>query len=287
MSSPVWFITGASNGIGLILSLRVLQAKHRVVSAVRSKTKSAGAVKKIEAAGGRVIELDLTEPKDSITKKVKEIGQIDYLINNAGYSIFGALEQMTEKETLQQIQTNLFGPVFVIQAALEGMRTRRSGLIVNVSSIAAKDPLPSSALYAASKAGLEAVTESLANEVAPFGIKTLIVNPGAFRTNFLAPGAKLTPSEPLPEDYRDTVVGRALAAFEDADGKQKGDPAKAAERIFEAVTGAPGTPGGKLTGKVLRVVLGEDALRRMRKNSAKFVEDYTLNEEVALSTDYE
>ncbi|KAI1636044.1 putative short-chain dehydrogenase [Biscogniauxia mediterranea] len=286
MSSPVWFITGASNGLGLLLSLRALQAKHRVIGTVRSKTKSAEAVKKIESAGGKVIEMDMTEPKDSITKKVKEVGQIDYLINNAGYAIFGALEQMTEQETIQQISTNFFGPVFIIQAALEGMRARRSGLIVNLSSIAAKDPLPSSALYAGTKAGLEAVTESLAIEVEPFGIKTLIVNPGAFRTNFLAPTGKLAASAPLPRDYADSVVGKSLAAFDAADGSQKGDPAKGVERMFEIITGAPGTLGGGLTGRVKRLVLGEDALRRMKKNNAKFVEDYTLNEEVALSTDY-
>ncbi len=94
MSIPSWFITGASNGLGLILALRALEAKHRVIGAVRNKTKSADAVKQIEDAGGQVIEMDMTESKESITKKVQSVGQIDYLINNAGYSIIKACESI-------------------------------------------------------------------------------------------------------------------------------------------------------------------------------------------------
>ncbi|KAI1441726.1 NAD(P)-binding protein [Annulohypoxylon stygium] len=282
MSSPVWFITGASNGFGLILCLRALKAGHRVVGSLRSKTKSADAVKQIEAAGGQVIELDMTEPKESIDKKIKAVGQIDYLVNNAGYFVLGAVEQATEKEAQAQLQTNFFGPLYTLQAALPGMRARRSGTIVNLSSIASKDPAPTSGLYAASKSALESLSESLAAELAPFNVSVLIVEPGAFRTNFLA--AFQPPENPLPQGYEGTVAETVAGYFKMNDGKQVGDPEKGVERIFEAVTGEG--MAGRLKGKVLRLVIGRDALVRMRKANDKFLADLALQEDVATSTDF-
>ncbi|RWA06856.1 hypothetical protein EKO27_g8251 [Xylaria grammica] len=283
MSQPVWFITGVSNGFGLLLTLRALKAGHRVIGTMRGKVKRTDVVQQIEAAGGEVIEMDMTESQESIHKKIKSVGPIDYLINNAGFSIFCCLEQMSEKEVNVQISTNVFGPVYAMQAALEGMRARRSGLIVNVSSIAAKDPLPTSALYAASKAALEAASESLAREVADLGISILIVNPGAFRTNFL--GQLQLSENPLPDDYKNGVVGETIQKFASADGKQAGDPDKGVERIFEIVTGQG--IAGELKGKVSRLVLGEDAFTRMKKNNDKFVHDFTIGEKVALSTAFD
>ncbi|KAI1088867.1 NAD(P)-binding protein [Rostrohypoxylon terebratum] len=282
MSSPVWFITGASNGFGLILCLRALKAGHRVVGSVRSKTKSADAVKKIEAAGGQVIELDMTESKESIDKKVKAVGQIDYLVNNAGYFVLGAVEQVTEKEAQAQLQTNFFGPLYTLQAALPGMRARRSGTVVNVSSVACRDPQAVSGVYAASKGALEAVSESLAAELAPFGVAVLIVEPGAFRTNFLA--AFQPPEQPLPNGYQDTPADRLRAHFAAGDGAQAGDPEKGVERIFEAVTGEG--LAGRLRGKVLRLVIGRDALVRIRRAYDKLLADLALQEDVAVSTDF-
>ncbi|KAI1292974.1 putative short-chain dehydrogenase [Xylaria venustula] len=282
MSQPAWFITGVSNGFGLLLTLRALKAGHRVVGTLRNKANRTDVVKQIETAGGEVLEMDMTESQESIQNKVKSVGRIDYLINNAGYAIFGCLEQLSEKEVNTQISTNVFGPVYTMQGALEGMRTRRSGLIVNISSIAAKDPLPANALYAASKAALEGVSESLAKEVANFGIAILIVNPGAFRTNFL--GQMQVSETPLPEDYKKDVVGSMLDRFASSDGKQSGDPDKAVERIFEIVTGEG--MAGELKGKVQRLVLGEDAFTRMKNNNDKFVQDFTIGKKVALSTGF-
>ncbi|KAI2469090.1 NAD(P)-binding protein [Annulohypoxylon bovei var. microspora] len=282
MSSPVWFITGASHGFGLILCLKALKAGHRVVGSVRSKTKAADAVKQIEGAGGQVIELDMNESKESIDKKIKAVGQIDYLINNAGFFILGAIEQATEQESRQQMQTNFFGPLYVLQAALPGMRSRRAGTIVNVSSIASKDPQPASGLYSASKAALEALSESLAAEVAPFNVGILMVEPGAFRTNFLT--ALVPSADSLPAGYAGTTVDAALARYVSADGTQRGDPDKGVDRIYEAVTGEG--MAGKLKGKVLRLVIGPDSLQRMRRNNDRFLGDLALQEDVALSTDF-
>ncbi|KAI0870053.1 putative short-chain dehydrogenase [Hypoxylon argillaceum] len=283
MSQPVWFITGVSNGFGLLLTLRALKVGHRVIGTLRNKAKHTAAVQQIETAGGEIIEMDMTESQDSIQKKVKAVGRIDYLINNAGYAIFGCLEQMSEKEVNTQIATNVFGPIYTMQGALEGMRSRRSGLIVNISSIAAKDPLPANALYAASKAALEAISESLIREVAGFGITVLIVNPGAFRTNFL--GDIQLSENPLPDDYKNSVVGAALQKFSDANGQQAGDPDKGIDRIFEIVTGEG--MAGDLKGKVIRLVIGEDAFTRMKNSNAKFVHDFTSCEEVARSTAFD
>ncbi|KAI0483728.1 putative short-chain dehydrogenase [Xylaria cf. heliscus] len=285
MSAPVWLITGASNGLGLVLTLHVLRAGHRVIASVRSKAKSADAVKQIEEAGGSILEMDMTESQESITKKVKAIGRIDYLINNAGYSILAACEVITEKEATLQLNTNFFGPLYTLQAALPAMRAQGSGTIVNVSSVAAQDPLPACSLYSASKAALEAASESLALEVAPHGIKVLIVEPGNFRTNFVSALADASPKpDSIPEHY-DNPVGQVVRKFLTVHGKQIGNPEVGVARIFEAVTGGEG-PAGSLSGKVRRLVLGSDAWGRMKRKSERHVNELNLQEETAKSTDF-
>ena len=184
------------------------------------------------------------------------------------------------KEVEHQIQTCIFGPVYTVQAVLPGMRGRQSGTIVNVSSVAGQDAVPSCGLYAASKFGLEGFTEALSKEVKDFGINVLIVEPGAFRTNFLT--AAVQNDKGIPEAYRGTPVDKAVQAFGNMNGKQTGDVTKGVERIFEVVTGQG--MGGKLTGKVLRVVLGEDAYVRVSRKIDTVKKDMELGKEVAFST---
>ncbi|KAI0201629.1 putative short-chain dehydrogenase [Astrocystis sublimbata] len=283
MSASVWLITGASNGLGLALTLHVLRAGHRAFASVRNKEKSADAVKQIEKAGGSVVEIDMTESQTSIAEKVKAIGHIDYLINNAGYSILAACEVITEKEATLQMNTNFFGPLYMIQAILPAMRAHGSGTIVNISSVAAQDPLPACSLYSASKAALEAASEALALEVAPHGIKVLIVEPGNFRTNFVNALADASPHD-TPEHY-DHPVGQTLRKLLTAHGKQIGNPEAGVSRIFEAVTGEGG-PAGHLTGKVRRLVLGSDAWGRMKRKSENHVKELNMQEDTAKSTDF-
>ncbi|KAK9234371.1 hypothetical protein V1525DRAFT_61249 [Lipomyces kononenkoae] len=284
MSSPVWVITGASNGFGLVLCLRVLRAGHRVVGSVRSKTKAASAVQQIEQAGGSVIEMDMTESQANIASKVQAIGRIDYLVNVAGYSILAACEDISDKEATLQLATNFFGPLYTLQAALPAMRAQRSGTIVNVSSVAAKDPLPACSLYSASKAALEAASESLAKEVAPHNIRVLIVEPGNFRTNFVSALADASPDPATVAPHYNDPVGIVMRKFLTVHGKQIGDPEKGVERIFEAVTGDG--MAGHLAGNVTRLVLGRDAFQRMKKSSDTFLHDLSLQEESATSTDF-
>ncbi|OTB00596.1 hypothetical protein M426DRAFT_15280 [Hypoxylon sp. CI-4A] len=284
MSPPVWLITGTSNGFGLYLTLRVLKAGHRVIGTIRNKTKSASAVAKIEAAGGQILELDLTEPRESITKKVQSVGQIDYLVNNAGFLILGAIEQVTEEEAQAQLKTNFFGPLFMIQAALPQMRARRAGSIVNISSVAARDPHPASGMYGASKGALETFSESLAREVAAFDIAVLVVELGLFRTNMTT--AFVGPAAPLPAAYDGTPAARTLDAFRSYrdHGGEPGDPVKAVDRIFEAVTGVG--LAGKLKGKVFRLILGPDAHARIKKRNDQLANELVLQEEIASTTNF-
>jgi NAD(P)-dependent dehydrogenase (short-subunit alcohol dehydrogenase family) len=191
------------------------------------------------------------------------------------------LSTRSEEEANTQIQTNLFGPLYAIQAVIPGMRARKSGTIVNISSIAGQDGGPTCGIYAASKFALEGLSESLAREVAEFGITVLIVEPGGFRTNFLRAFAPNTKG--LPEGDEETAVGKGMQMFRDYDGKQKGDPQKAAERIFEVVTGEG--QAGHLKGKILRLPLGTDCLARLDAKIEHLKGDIDASREVASSTD--
>nr|ODN78202.1 hypothetical protein L203_06124 [Cryptococcus depauperatus CBS 7841] len=284
MCTPTWFVTGASNGLGLELVLHVLERGHKAIGAVRSKSKSASAVEKIEKAGGCIIELDMTESKASITAEMEGVGQIDYLVNNAGYSILAACETITDKDAQLQLNTNFFGPLYTIQAVLPGMRARKSGTIINVSSVAARDPLAACSVYAASKAALEAASESLAKEVAPHNIRVLIVEPGNFRTNFVSALSDMSPDASTVPEYYDDPVGVTVRKFLAVHGKQIGNPAVAAQRIFEAATGEG--LAGKLNGQAIRMVLGSDALRRIKAWNENWATELSLQEDTALSTDF-
>ncbi len=192
----------------------------------------------------------------------------------------------SEQEAEVQMRTNFLGPLYATQAALAGgMRARGSGTVVSVSSIAARDPLPGCTLYSASKGALEALSAALAREVAPFGVRVLVVEPGAFRTNFI-PGmrAMSAAGEAMPAAYRGTPADDVLRRLAASHGAQRGDPARAVERIFEAVTGTG--LAGPLRGSVDLLVLGPDALARLRSANEKFLQDLSLQEHVATSTDF-
>ncbi|KAI0114768.1 NAD(P)-binding protein [Daldinia grandis] len=285
MPSAVWLITGASNGLGLSFSLRALKAGHKVIGAMRDPTRATEAVQAIESRGGKVVQLDMTESQASIHEKVKAAekiyGRIDILVNNAGYSLLGPLSEFTEKEVNTQMQTNFFGPIYAIQAVLPGMRTRKSGTIVNISSIAGQDGLPTCSLYAGSKFALEGLSESLAREVADWGIDVLIVEPGAFRTNFLK--ALVANEKGVPEHEKDMPVGKTMQRFHEVAETQRGDPDKLADRVFEVVTGEG--EGGALKGKILRLPLGKDCLTRFDAKIAKLKSDVEASRAIAETTD--
>ncbi|KAL2839640.1 hypothetical protein BJY01DRAFT_219108 [Aspergillus pseudoustus] len=282
--SQVWFITGASSGFGLDLALLALSAGHKVIGTVRSATKAADAVAAIREKGGEVVELDVTKA-DTIAGVVEKAnalyGGVDILVNNAGYSLLGAVEDMKEEEVRLQMETNFFGPLRLIRTFLPTLRARGNATIVNFSSIAGQDAQPTCGLYAASKFALEGLSEALAREVAPFNIHVLIVEPGAFRTNFLHAVQKT--EAPLSEPYIGGPVDVTLQKFDEFRGKQRGDPAKAVRTVFEVVSGTG--EAGVLKGKVLRLPLGPDCIQRIGTKLDKFNADLEATRKFALATD--
>lgn len=310
--SQIWFITGASSGFGLDLTLLALQSGHKVIGTVRNASRASAAVSAIKAKGGEILELDVTKA-ESVPVVVEQAnaiyGGIDVLVNNAGYSLLGAVEDMKyvskhlpppaftlelrvkesadwlvinrEEEVKLQMETNFFGPFRLIKAFLPTLRSRGNTTIVNISSIAGQDAQPTCGLYAASKFALEALSEALSREVAAFNISVLIVEPGAFRTNFLS--AAQATETPLSEPYKGGIVETVLGKFDAAQGKQRGDPAKAVRRVFEVVTGT-GEAGG-LKGKILRLPLGPDCVERIEAKMGRLQSDWDATREVALGTD--
>lgn len=186
-----------------------------------------------------------------------------------------------EAQAEHQIQTNLFGPLYATQAVLPSMRARRSGTIINVGSVAGQDGNPSCGLYAASKFGLEGFTEALAKETKEFGIDVLLVEPGAFRTNFLSTSVRS--DEVAEQAYRGSAVDEALKKFAAASGKQPGDPKKAVNVIFEVATGEGAA--GSLKGKILRLPLGKDAFARIRNKIDWVQKDLDTSRQVGVATD--
>lgn len=189
-------------------------------------------------------------------------------------------DPIREEEILTLFQTNVFGPFYTSQAVLPNMRARRAGTIVNVSSVAGQDAIPTCGLYASSKFALEGFTEALWKEAKEFDVNVLIVEPGAFRTNFLAAMA-VTDNGLL--GYENSVVQQTLEKFQAAEGKQPGDPEKAVDRMIEVVTGRG--EAGFMRGRALRLVLGADAYGRIVSKNKKLQEDMELGKEVAFGTD--
>ncbi|PKY00154.1 NAD(P)-binding protein, partial [Aspergillus campestris IBT 28561] len=286
MAPLVWFITGGSSGFGYYLALHALAAGHQVIATARNVTKSAQTVQDIEAKGGKVIELDVTKGetiRETVHHAESIYGHIDVLVNNAGFSVLGAVEDITPEEAVSQFETNFFGPLRLIQAALPSMRARGTGTIVNVSSVAGQDALPTCGLYAASKFALEGLSETLSREVAQFGLSVLIVEPGAFKTNFLDAARKTDVG--LSEPYRGGIVETVLGKFDPARGLPKGDPVKGVARVFGAVTGEG--VAGDLKGRILRLPLGPDCVGRIEGKLKSVSGDLEAAREVAMGTDYD
>ncbi|KAL6715469.1 hypothetical protein ACLMJK_006430 [Lecanora helva] len=258
--AAVWFITGVSSGFGTEIALRALEGGQRVIGTVRDRIRAADNVAIIEHKGGMILELDVTDAVAGVKvfgEAERVYGRIDVLVNNAGYSILGAIEDISDEEARLQMETNFFGPRRLIREALPGFRARKSGTIVNISSRGGIDGVPGGGLYAASKFALEGLSESLAREVAPFNVNVLIIEPGGFRTNIFS--AYKFPQKPHTEGYQTVRAFLDMVATISSDQlSQMGDPKKAASRIYEAVTGEG--LAGKAKGTVLRMPLGEDCV---------------------------
>ncbi|MET1053559.1 MAG: oxidoreductase [Mycetocola sp.] len=250
-----WFITGCSTGLGRALADAVLERGDNAAISARD-TSSIQDLADAYPDSALALSLDVTDAAqvtDAVRAAEERFGSIDVLVNNAGYGYRAAVEEGDVNDVQHLFDTNFFGPVSLIKAVLPGMRERRSGTIVNLSSIGARISPPGSGYYAAAKAALEGMTASLKKEVEPLGISVMAVEPGGFRTDFA--GRSLTQSAQPIADYAETA-GKRRKEVDTAHGTQPGDPRKAASALIEAI-GSPTLPGVLL--------LGEDAVDGFRE----------------------
>ena len=248
----VWFITGTSSGFGRALAEAALDRGDGVVATARDP----GRLSDLVAHDGvHAIALDVTDPAQrlsAVEQAVERFGRIDVLVNNAGRTQVGAVEETTDDELRSLFELHFFAPVALTRAVLPYMRAQGGGAIVQMSSVGGQITAPGFGAYCATKFALEGITQALHDEVAPFGIRTLIVEPGAFRTGLFRPDAAYQ-SQPMAE-YAQTV-GPTRDYVDGGDGLQPGDPAKAAQAILAALD-ADEPP--------LRLVLGGDAIDNIR-----------------------
>lgn len=276
MTQRVWFITGCSSGLGRALATRVLQHGQRAVITARNPRDMQDlAVAHPETA--LPIALDVTDGvqvRDSVVKAEKAFGRIDVLVNNAGYGYLAAVEEGEEREVRAMFDANFFGLVDVTKRVLPGMRARRSGHIVNISSVGGLVAGASSGYYNATKFALEGLSEALAKEVEPLGIRVTLIEPGPFRTDWAGRSLKQT-ATPL-EAYAATA-GARRALIAGNSGKQPGDPARAAAAIMSVVE-SPSPP--------LRLLLGRPGLELARAKLDGLATSIAQWEAVTLGADF-
>jgi NAD(P)-dependent dehydrogenase (short-subunit alcohol dehydrogenase family) len=230
--NKVWFITGAGRGMGVDIATAALAAGHAVVATGRNPDAVTQALG--EADDLLAVQLDVTDPADAqaaVQAAVERFGRIDVLVNNAGNFYAGFFEEITPQDFRAQVETTMFGPINVTRAVLPVMRAQRSGLVVAISSTAGIVGQEFCTAYAAAKFGVEGWIESLAPEVAPFGIHTMLVEPGFFRTELLSPEST-NYAAPLIDDYAERTT-QTVAAWKAMNGQQGGDPAKLASALVQ------------------------------------------------------
>jgi NAD(P)-dependent dehydrogenase (short-subunit alcohol dehydrogenase family) len=270
----VWLITGCSAGFGRHLALAALAAGDAVMATARNT----GQLAELVETGGdlvRTVTLDVTD-EASIDAAVKaalaEFGRIDVVVNNAGHGSVGAVEELTMAELRTLMDVMFFGAVAVTKAVVPHLRRQGSGTIIQMSSMGGQLSMPGFGAYCAAKFALEGLSEALSAELAPFGVRVLIVEPGAFRTEF--GGRRMQRSQEI-EDYRISTA-QTRAAVDDMDGNQPGDPAKAAEAILHVL---------RTDDPPLRLALGRDAVNALRAHQRVLQDELTQWEDLSTGTD--
>jgi NAD(P)-dependent dehydrogenase (short-subunit alcohol dehydrogenase family) len=272
-----WFITGTSQGFGYELVRAALQRGDSVVATSRNSER---VQKEFAAEADRLlaIPLDLRNPANiaaGVEEAVQRFGRIDVLVNNAGHGLVGALEEASDPEIKNVFEINVFGLIRLTRAILPYFRKQHSGHVVNLSSIGGLVGLPGWGMYSATKFAVEGLSEALAAEGAPLGIKVTIVEPGPFRTDFL--GGSLTTAKERIADYESTA-GQSRQYAIDRNGAQQGDPRLAAKAIIQAVT-SENPP--------LHLLLGALACQRAATKIESLQKDFEAWRDVALATDFD
>jgi NAD(P)-dependent dehydrogenase (short-subunit alcohol dehydrogenase family) len=269
-----WFITGISRGLGHSLAKAALARGDTVIGTVRE-----GRPEIADSAGRlHVLSVEMGDAagiKAAVKTAFDLSKRVDVIVNNAGYGLLGAIEEASDEEVLRLFTVNVFGPIRLIRAALPYLRSQGSGHIINVTSIAGRAPMAGSGVYAATKSALEGLSQSLAQEVAPLGIRVTAVAPGQFRTDFLS-GHSIRKTTAGSDAYAATA-GRTVTYLDSMHGKQAGDPDRAAAALLK-LADSDQPP--------LHLLLGSDALRRARERLDAVIEEMNEWETTTLSTDY-
>ncbi|MEI2577661.1 oxidoreductase [Scytonema sp. PRP1] len=276
VAPKVWLITGCSTGFGRALAEAVLKKGDHLLATAREPEQLRALIEHYRETA-KAVRLDVTLSQDiqaAVDTAIATFGRIDVLVNNAGYGLIGALEEVNDTDIYQQFETNFFGALRLIRTVLPLMRQRGSGHIVNMSSTAGLVGFGGSSIYCGTKFALEGTSEALAKEVESFGIKVTLIEPGAFRTDFN--GRSLRAAEQSIDAYA-TVSGASLQWFKDMDGQQPGNPAASAEAIIQAVE-SPHPP--------MRLALGTDAMSLIQEKLEWVKTDLDVWQQVTVSTDY-
>ncbi|MCW2244288.1 oxidoreductase [Azospirillum canadense] len=274
--TPVWFITGCSTGFGRELARLVLERGWRVVATARNPDTLKDLVAGHDGRG-LAVRLDVTDQGQvdgAVRAAEQAFGRIDVLVNNAGYGYLSAVEEGEDAEIRAMFDTNVFGLAAVTRAVLPGMRARRTGCIVNISSQGGMIGFPGSGYYAATKFAVEGLSESLSKEVGPLGLRVLIVEPGPFRTDWA--GRSLKQSATFIDDY-DATAGSRRKQISGYSGKQPGDPVRAAEAIIKAVQSDK---------PPLRLVLGRMAFEGVTGKLKTTLEEIESWKDTSLGADF-
>ncbi|MCO5999340.1 SDR family oxidoreductase [Actinoallomurus rhizosphaericola] len=274
MERRTWFITGVNSGFGRHMTERLLERGDRVAGTVRKR----GSVDDLKAAYGdrfRVAHLDVTdlpEVRRVVDHAFGDLGRIDVVVNNAGYGLFGAVEELTDEQVVHQLNTNLLGSIQVVRAALPHLRRQGGGRIIQLSTYGGQATNPGASLYHAGKWGIEGFMEATAKDVAPFGIGVTIVEPGGARTEFRFDSLQL--ADPMPE-YDDSPAAMVRQA-KDRSRPPLGDPVKMADLIIASADQEPAP---------LRLVLGSDSYRAVRAALTERLAQIEPQEAQAATTD--
>ena len=273
---PVWLITGCSRGLGRALAERVLAHGHRLIATARHPETLAD-LASADPHRCRVLALDVVDARQVqtvVAQAAETFGRLDVVVNNAGYGLIGAFEETDDAQIARQFETNFFGALRVIRAALPIFRAQHSGHFVTVSAAAAIGNYPGFSIYGATKWALEGASESLAAEVRPLGIKVTIVQPGPFRTDFSS--RSLEQANGHIPDY-DSSSGKFRRLIAATAGRQPGDPLKGADAIIAAVTSSHPPQ---------RLVLGKYAVNKARQKLAAATRELDAGSAAGEATDY-
>lgn len=275
--TKVWLITGCSTGFGRALAEAVLAKGYRLIATARKPEQLQDLVEKY-AGQVHTLSLDVTN-LDNIRSAIAEakdaFGRIDVLVNNAGYGSLGAIEEVSDETIKRQFDTNVFGTLNTIRAVLPIMRGQRSGHILNLSSIGGMVSFAATGIYCSTKFAVEGLSEGLSKEVAPLGIKVTLIEPGAFRTDFN--GRSLSVPEQKISDYAETT-DKFIEWMNEMDGKQPGDPEKAAQAMIQVV---------ESDNPPLRLALGEDAVNGIEQKLESAKAELDRWRSLSLNTAYE